>query len=373
MAVYVFLRMIRRFWLTLAGLVIAAAFCFVLCYLVRYRSEQEASLKEVCDSYELVCVVTDSRGTRSEKLALNRRFSDFVMDKDNGLGNYVRALRMTMEFGVKSPIGSGRLIGVSDMKALDRLNPALGGHCTYTVDDFFGSSDAICLVPEESYSDFEGEILTVRITLTGIGGVEEFADNQYRVVGWYRGTGADLIIPYNTASRLTSTAGAGFCDSLSFVLADNSKADEMMEKAMQVFTVVDPASYSSRPALTLKDRQYKATIAELEQNIRRTNSLLPVSVLLSLAIGFLIGFVSVRGETRTYALMRTLGVSGVKLVIMVLAEQVLLPAAGVAAVGWLLGQTLTALFYFGCHLIGCTLAVLRPALAPPTKLLRDQT
>lgn len=57
---------------------------------------------------------------------------------------------------------------------------------------------------------------------------------------------------------------------------------------------------------------------------------------------------------------------------LVLGEQVLLPALSALAVGILTRQPLTALLYFACHLIGCFLAVLRPALATPTKLLRVQ-
>lgn len=369
---YVIKRILRRPWLSLAGLVIAAVFCTLLCYLVNYRNGLEARLQEVQDSYEVLCVVTDSRGVRSDKLNLSPRFVQFVRDKEDGLGNYVKTIRMTMEFKVRSSLGSGTLFGVTDEKALDRLDPSMGGSCDYTVPEFFNTRENICLVSEDVYESVAGETLPVKVTVPGIGGVEEVYEAEYKVVGRYRGTGADLVIPFDTASRLSSSAGDARTDSLSFVLADNSKADEMMEKAMEVFTTVDPASYSSRPALTVQDRQYKATLAELEQNIARTNYLLPVSALLSLAAGFMIGFVSVRGETRTYALMRTLGVSGPKLVLQVLGEQVLLPAIGIFLVGLLMKQPAAALIYFACHLVGCTLAVLRPALAAPTKLLRVQ-
>ncbi len=368
---YVIKRILRRPWLSLAGLVLATVFCTLLCWLVNYRSGLETRLQEVQDSYEVLCVVTDSRGVRSEKLSLNPRFAEFVRDKVNGLGNYVKTIRMTMEFAVSSPLGTGTLIGVTDEKALARLDPAMGGSCDYSVPDFFGTRENICLVAEDVYEDLAGETLAVRVTIPGIGGVEEFYETELKVVGRYRGSGADLIVPFDASSRMSSSAGSARTDSLSFVLADNSKADEMMEKAMEMFTTVNPDSYSSRPALTVQDRQYKATLAELKQNISRTNSLLPVSALLSLAAGFMIGFVSVRGETRTYALMRTLGVSGPKLVLQVLGEQVLLPALGILAVGLILRQP-AALIYFACHLVGCTFAVLRPALAAPTKLLRGQ-
>lgn len=372
MAAYVLKRIWRRPWISLAGLVVAGIFCFALCYLVGYRQGLEAHLAEVKEHYEILCVVTDSRGIQSEKLNLSPRFEKFVRDEEKGLGKYVKEVRMVMEMPLQSDLGIGTLIAASSQKACDKTDPALGGRCDYTVEDFFGSSEDICLVPEEVYEMLKDREIQARVGVPTLTGQEEFADRSYKVVGRYKGSGADIIVPMGAAAKLRGSGGDARTDSLTFVLADNTKTEEMMEKAMEVFTVVDLDSYSSRPALTVQDRQYKATVTELQQNIGRSNYLIPISVLLSLAAGFMIGFLSVRGETRTYALMRTLGVRGPRLIGMVLGEQVLLPALGALALGFLLKQPLAALLYFACHLIGCFLAVLRPALATPTKLLRIQ-
>ena len=65
---YVIKRIIRRPWLSLVGFIMAGVFCFILCYLVGYREDLQSKLDEVRDSYEILCVVTDSRGVHSEKL-----------------------------------------------------------------------------------------------------------------------------------------------------------------------------------------------------------------------------------------------------------------------------------------------------------------
>ena len=369
---YVIKRIVRRPWLSLAGLVMAAAFCFFLCYLVRYKEGLQTELEEVRTSYEILCVVTDSRGVRAENLSLNQSFADFVMDEEKGLGKYVKKIHLSMDLPCTSLLGSGSLIGVSDREASDILNPAKGGSCDYVVEDFFGSSENICLVAEEYYSQLAGQEIRLKISVPTMGSKEETVERDFLVAGQYRGQGADVFVPYNTAKKLSGSGGAARTDSLSFILADNTKAEEMMEKAMEVFTTVDPASYSSRPALTVQDRQYKASITELEQNIRRTDYLLPISIILSLAAGFLIGFLAVRGETRTYALMRTLGVSGPNLALMVLGEQILLPAVGVLVIAIALARPGAAFVYLSFHLVGCALAVLRPALSAPTRLLYEQ-
>ena len=369
---YVIKRIIRRPWLSLVGFIMAGVFCFILCYLVGYREDLQSKLDEVRDSYEILCVVTDSRGVHSEKLSLNHRFADFVMDEENGLGRYVKKANMTIEFKISYQLGTGTMIGINGREASEKLNPAMGGYCDYVVEDFFGSTEYICLVSEENYDTLSGQNIKVKVSVPSDGPQDEIIEFTYLVVGQYRGQGTDLYVPYGTASKLSGSGGAARTDSLSFVLADNTKAEEMMEKAMEVFTTVDPASYSSRPALTVQDRQYKASITEMEQNIRRTDYLLPVSAILSLAAGFLIGFLAARGETRTYALMRTLGVSGAGLMAMAIAEQVLLPAVSVLTVGLILGRVGTAFIYFLCHLIGCALAMLRPASSAPTRLLYEQ-
>ena len=372
MASYVLKRILRRPWISLAGLVVAGIFCFVLCYLVSYRRGLENHLKEVRESYEILCVVTDSRGVQSEKLSLAPRFEKFVRDEENGLGKYVKEVRTFKEMALRSNLGSGTLIAASSQKAYSKTNPAFGGSCDFTVEDFFGSSEDICLVPEELYEALKDQEIQASVSVPTLSGQDEFVDRSYKVVGRFKGSGADIVVPMGATARLRGSGGESRTDAITFVLADNTKAEEMMEKAMEVFTVVDLDSYSSRPALTVQDRQYKATVTELEQNISRTGYLLPLSAVLSLAAGFLIGFLSVRGETRTYALMRTLGISGLRLTGMVLGEQVLLPLLGTLGVGLLLKQPPAALLYFACHLIGCFLAVLRPALAAPTRLLRNQ-
>ncbi len=146
----------------------------------------------------------------------------------------------------------------------------------------------------------------------------------------------------------------------------------MKEKAREVFTEPAPSSFSGRAGLVVKDSVYRLTMQEMEGNIRQVGRLIPVSLMLSLLTGLLTGYLTVRGETKTYALRRTLGVGAGRLILMVLSEQLLLPAVGALAVGLILGQLRPALIYFVCHAAGCLLAVLRPALTAPTKLLRVQ-
>ena len=375
----VFKRMLRRSWLSLAGLILAAALCFVLCFLVRYRNAQAAQLEEIRTSYVVRGVVTDARGTKSNNLCLNRMWLEFIQDEEKGLGSYITDVRLIKNLESQSELGTALAVGVSSPQTDRRLDAALDGGYYSEREDFFETKDFCCLVPEFVYEQYAGQqlacVLTNPYTSAGLGSVGDNNGTEFKldVVGWYKGDGEDIILPFPAAQRLggrlTNTVSV---DAISFALKDNSQADLVREIAAKEFIQPDPSSLSFRPALTVQDRQYRAALTEMEQNVRRTERLLPVSAFLSLAVGFFLGFLSVRGETRTYALMRTLGIGAGRLTGMVLLEQLLLPAAGALAVGLIMGQPLPALVYFACHAVGCLLAVLRPALAAPTKLLRVQ-
>ena len=379
MMTMIFKRMLRRPGLSLAGLILAAALCFVLCFLVRYRDAQAAQLEETRKTYVVRGVVTDARGTKSNNLCLNRMFLDFVQDEEKGLWPYITDVRMIKNLECESDLGTGLAVGVTSPETDRRLDASLvGGYYTDKA-DFFESKDFCCLVPEYAYEQYRGGQIACRLTNSytsaGLGSIGDNNGAEFKldVVGWYKGDGADVILSFpavqRLGGRLTNTVSV---DAISFALKDNTQADLVREIAAKEFIRPDPSSLSFRPALTIQDRQYRAALTELEQNVRRTERLLPLSAFLSLAAGFFMGFLSVRGETRTYALMRTLGVGAGRLTAMVLAEQLLLPALCAAAVGLIMGRPLPALIYFACHAAGCFLAVLRPALAAPTKLLRAQ-
>ena len=376
---YVFKRIIRRPFLSLAGLVLAGALCFALCFLVSYRDRQEADLKAMQKSYLVRGVITDARGTKANHMRLHRRFLQFVQDEEKGLGSYIENLCLIKNLECDSALGKGYAVGISEPRADKRMLEEQGGGYYIEKEDFFESKDFCCLVPETAYEEYKDKSIACAMvnpyTSAGIGTGDRPNNWTFNleVVGWYKGGGMDVILSFPTvqrlAGRLTSTESV---DAISFDLKDSSQADLVREVAAKEFVTPDPSSTSFRPAITVQDKQYRIAITEMEQNIARTQRLVPVCLFMSLAAGFLMGFLSVRGETKTYALMRTVGMGKGKLVLSVLAEQLLLPLAACLAVGFIMGLPLVALLYFMCYTVGCLAAVIRPALSTPTKLLRVQ-
>lgn len=368
---YVFKRILRRPWLCLVSFLVSGTLCLLLCLLTAYRDRQRTHLAEVRGSYELLAVVTDLRGTKSDHLALSHRYTDFLRDKDSGLGGYIWELRLTKSFALVAPFGSGHLIGVTDEGCAAVLDPRQGGVWDAVVPDFFQRTDRVCLVSEEVYTAYAGQ--TVMCVVTDPYAIDEGkGEVPLNVVGWYRGAGKDAYIPYSLSQQLAGhLAEAPSTDSASFILKDNERLDEMLTVAGQLFRTVDPSSRENGFALNVHDKQFKATVASMEQNVRRTEYLLPLITLLGLGAGFFLGLLATRSETRTYALMRTLGIGRLRLFSTILLEQMFLPLLASVLVG-LQQQPLPAAILLLCHLAGSIFATARPATAPPTKLLRDQ-
>ena len=369
-------RMIRRPWLVLVNVIVSGTLCLLLCMLSAYRGEQLSRLEDIRGSYEINCVITDVQGKKADDLSLSHRYTDFILDKEEGLGEFIGIPLMTKSFGAKceKPSMMVKATGITNERCFKELDPSLGGGMYSEREDFFETEDLIILVPQDVYALLTEKTLTLKLTdpyHSELGlGTSSF---EFEVVGWHKGKEV-IYMPYPAAQKLgVVLAGFTSTDSVSFVLSDNSRLEELSERAAQMFAGVDPSSTDyGKYALTVNDVQYKAALAALEQNVNRMSMLLPVIYLLGLGTGFLTGFLATKGETRNYALMRTVGLKRGKLLIEVLAEQLLIPLLVCAVIGIVTKEPASAAIFFACLFIGCLTAVLRPVLAGPTSLLRDR-
>ncbi len=385
---YVLKRLWRRPWLSLCSFVLAALLCFLLGYLSEYRQDQQARLQEVKENFEILCVATNLSGSNSTNLKIESRVVDFVYDRENGLGDHVRDVRITKQFDYEAPTltfeyytEEKTVTGVTSPRCAQVLDTKQGGYVTWLADGFYDSSENICVVSQMTYDTLGDTVLPLYLTDPVSNRRWRDADSgsptlELQIVGYYTGGGSDIYIPYQTSQRLSEEiCGKGGCDSIAFLAADNEGLEELQKAASVMFHSVNPLAgntAASTLALTIYDEQYRATVAALEQNIQRTALLLPLILLVSLGVGFLVSILATRSERRTYALMRTLGMTRSRLFCSIVREQLLLPllAAGISALT--AGKPLPALGYLISHTIGCCIAVIRSVRVPPTAILREQ-
>lgn len=381
---YLFKRLWRRPWLSICSLVLSCVLCFLLCFLSGYLESQQAELARTKESFDILCVVSNRQGTQTRSLRMGFSAIYFVTGEDSALPKHIRDVRMTKEFLATVPalgLQDVELLAITGETCVDVLNPVMGGGAVYDTEDFYSRTDYVCLVSEENYNALTEKTVTVTVTDLyahntfsspdeGIGTVEIW------VAGYYPGKGNSIYMPFDAAMELAlEISGRWSCDSIAFFAADNEKLDELSRIAGTLFGTVDPlASENSNPrvALTIHDEQYRATIAALEQNIRRTQYLLPLISLLALLLGFFISFLATRGENRTYALMRTLGMTQGKLAVSIFREQILIPLLSSAVLAILTGSPGSSAFYLVCYVIGCGVATIRVIRQPLTTILREQ-
>ena len=384
---YLFKRLWRRPWLSLCSLILSLTLCILVGYLSGHQQQLRLQLEETKRTYDILCVVTDRRGGSSSGLKLGPEILEFVFDEsEEGLDQFVRDLRITKEFDYTCPkLGLFNqedltLAGVNSERCDPLLDPELGAQVTYLTEDFYNKDGFLCLIPERLRSEMSGDKLILNVEdlfisanirkYVGTGTVE------LTVVGCYQGESNRIFISFDAAQRLAEEISKKHSfDAMSFLAADNERLDELYSVAKRYFSKVDPNAgnkLAHKPALTVYDEQYRATVAALEQNIARTGYLLPIVLLLGLGVGFLISFLFTRSERRTYALMRTLGMTRWRLFGSILREQLLLVAIAVLAATVLTREVIPGGGYFLCYSIGCAACIFRAIRVPPTAILRDQ-
>ena len=394
---YLLKRLQRRPWLSLCSLVLTGAMCFLLCFMTGYLERQERELEQTKISFDILCVVTSRDGTSSTSLRMPSMNIGTVRE-DSGLYPHIRDLRITKELTYsstdiyktdKSEPRSAPMLGISSERCADALDPAVGGDVVYLTEDFYEQEDRVCLVSEEHYRslkklqpDVEDGIYTISCLIEDPYINREVTPEwgqgraELTVVGYYKGKGETIYLPFEACCALVGEiSGRISCDSIAFLAADNLHLEELADAASDYYGEVVPGlSENAHPAyaLTIHDEQYRATLATLEQNIRRTQILLPLLLLLGFGMGFLISFLATRGEKRSYALMRTMGLTRGKLFFSILLEQTLLPLLAAAAIAAAMANILPCVLYLCCHCVGCAAVAIRAVRVPPTAILREQ-
>ena len=386
---YLFKRLWRRPWLSVCSLVLSATLCFLMGYLANYRENQQEKLAKVKEQYDVLCVVTDRRGTRSDSLRMDGEVAQLIADtSETGLAQYVRDLRITKEFfytspvmGVSEDIFQPTLIGVNDPRCHPLLDPEEGGEVTYLTEDFYNQSEYVCLISEQRYLELERDTVKLFIEDPFVDpGLYDYLGSgmvEMTIGGYYAGSSDTVFISFDASQRLCDEVSKGLrsSDSLCFFAADNEKLPEIYEVSGKVFGTVDPNAGDKaflQIAMTIQDGQYRAAVTALKQNITRTGYLLPIVLLLGLGVGFLISFLFTRSERRTYALMRTLGMTRWRLFGSILREQLLLVALAVGGALILTRELYYGGMYLLCYAVGCAACILRAIRVPPTAILRDQ-
>ncbi|MCL2671353.1 MAG: ABC transporter permease [Clostridiales bacterium] len=164
------------------------------------------------------------------------------------------------------------------------------------------------------------------------------------------------------------------------VIKDNRNLDVFYVEAEKFFstpsiTAVEKPMYF---AITIHDALFRETVAKINENISLLQLLIPMLYVLSAGIGFLSGFLFMRGRTREFAVMRSLGLSRFKVALLSFAEQLFIGTIGIAP-GILLcllatggGNAINSLLFTAIYLAGALVSVLWITNVNTMQLLKSE-
>lgn len=379
-------RLLRQPVRLLVSLVFSLACCGLLCYLVGYMDRQLRELDRVQDSFDILCVVSNTQGSATTGLGISPTYLQLLADPalEEGAAAYVRDLQMTKEFSAtpaQQEVGQGQnltAIGLTDPELAPALDETVGAPVLWlTQGDFFGSLDPLCVVPEGMYQHLRegGETQLSLLLQDPLSPETGKAEVTLTVAGVHAGDSSTVYLPWGYAQRLMEERFHYIsCDSLQFYVRDNRQIQTLYDRVKRWFQPVDiqggDALYPY--ALTIYDQQYWSAVATLQQNIRRSQYTIPILLVLVVLAGALISFLSVRSARRSYALMRLQGLSRTGLLSTVWMELLLPALAGGVIAGIIWRQWLPVGLFLGCDLVGGMAAAVRPVLARPALILRQQ-
>lgn len=359
----------------LLALVISLALSILQMSINQMTQQREA----LYDQMEVQCAVTNLTGTQTDNLSLpswvvDLFFSDVTtvagQPQDRAFSSYVRDVCVKKTITTQS---KRALSGVSSLAADPKMRADNGCKIIwldgYDAGIFTGES-FVCLIPEELYSfcptddngnpylhlGFESRLQDKRL------------DHDFIVAGYYTGDGKAVYCPWLVMRELCQALdGYVSADSIRATVRNNREIEPFRDYAAGWFATVtasgDPQPWDASPlydsypfAFEIYDSTFQQTLQTLQDNISLMRLASRAILALSLAIGFLAGFLLIRNRARELALMQTLGTGKTVIFFQALLEQAAPTALGVvlASAGFAAAATppLAQLAAFFCFDIG---------------------
>ena len=219
-------------------------------------------------------------------------------------------------------------VGITSLGAIPDFDPKHGTAVATFFDeddaDFSDAEDFILIVPEtmiDNIKQDDGSIppLDLNITLS-----PKMGNKQYKLTanisGYYSGTESNTVYcSWELAAQITEILGQRpSAESISAIVADNTKLDELREQLKHFFGEVNPSGVAEknpysffgdnyRYAAIVHDETLRETLGNLNRSINTLKRLLPIVIALELAISAVSAYFYIHIRKRELAIARSLG------------------------------------------------------------------
>lgn len=348
MFTYIIRRVRRRPGLALAVLGLSLLLSFALCFMQYNYEREEKAYHETYSSIPVYLNVTDLSGMYTDGLWIPGLYYEVFSGSnyiEPRLSLYMKDVRA--KICVDGMMGEKNFLvwGFNHEDLLPEVSISWGEGYG---EGFFEGKDRLCIVPAEL-----GPAPGDKITLTVYSGITHYDtdgnevtssyDHTLTVAGVHDGSESEIYVPYSIADDIAAQAARRRLKSLSATLADNYALEEFKELVPSWFAEPDPmgnrtawsyGAYTYYPnALDIDDDLLQRAEDSLASSLLINKMASVLVFILSAGAGFFLGFLIIRSSKREISLMRTLGQSGGKIFIGLLAEQMVCVLLGTAIGG----------------------------------------
>lgn len=285
---------------------------------IRYaQGVQEEKLEALERDFPVWVRVSDPTGAKTDGLnIINIYVFLFILedyDVQNGIAmkdNFKHVcLKLTQEASVLDKQGGTKtlpMLGITQAESDPALSPDNNAVVSffegYSWADFW-EDKAICLLPEGFAQSYAVDTETGAPLLT-----VEGKEVTLKVVGTVQGISDKIYVPWRYVVNAYH-GGIESSESLSAIIADNTRLSEIKERLRRSFTYTDllrdPGPYFL--AITVFDSQYMAAHKSAMRSIELLAALQPVFMIFCAGMGLLAGLLLFRTRKREYALLRSVG------------------------------------------------------------------
>lgn len=362
-------------------------------------SSNKAQLEELAKIIPIYCRITNLNGSLETGLEISDTLVQEVIDNIH-VKDPAFTVRMVAGLG-DFPLEKWReklnlnVVGANTIDAITGLSKEMikSNHDT---SDFFGSKQPICILSDaimeknqlsigdtislNLYYQYFDEHKTLHyeklalLPLQIVGTMEEITDYSEQIA-------PDIILPFEMVRDNYREQGISFYADSAFFYVTNPLALNDFKKEMRRIGLLEripTADYAYQGnALIVRDTTFRSLAGQLRQTIDVLQGFFPLIFFLMVFIGYIISFLLINSRQKEFALMRALGVSRGKTILLFLLEQSCLTIIGIGLGGGIIVlvlQNMNVAIYAGIilfvsYIAGCMFALWRMGKISVTQAL----
>ncbi len=406
---YALKHIYRSFMKCFSMMCIILAFILLFCYFSNSIKEQETKLDLLYKDIPIYVEVSDYKGNNRTNLALPDGFyvETFISEKEE-LSKYLKDVCLRRELSILDirdsdlKIESFKLIGVTNIKYeedLRKINiPNLEIEFQEGFDyDIFKDTSNLCLVSEELLNRtgkkigdmISLDLVTEISTHTGENEegypVVEPVNSKFSIAGVIKGGKInEIFCSWDKAAELGAKSNLNstkYTDILRATINDNYKLNEFKEKAMTYYVSAGSRLFVGTMlyALTVYDDAFINSVLQIRRNIQFLKAIYPLVIVFSFVIGYLVSYLFTRNRKKEVAVMRSLGISRVKIFITIMLElstiNIVGSLIGMIACNYLLKINVSIneiILFFIFNTLGAALSTIRISSGSVMAIMKDK-